>query len=79
MLTFQTPSTFDLRAVTIMGMNAKPETASPIGYIIGVLYEEYCHLAGGYRDESRQFQNHLCAKIGTLLVELARGGRGLRP
>lgn len=32
MLTFLTPHQFDIRALTIMGVNAKPNTDSPIGY-----------------------------------------------
>lgn len=49
---FETPTTLDLKALTIMGINAKPQTESPIGYFgtglkyaIAVLVREGANVA----------------------------------
>ena len=50
-LCFSTPSKFDLRALTIMGINSKPNSTSPIGffgtglkYAIAVFAREHCSI-----------------------------------
>lgn len=50
MLIFQTPTTLDLRAITTMGLNAKPDNDSPIGYFgTGLKYAVAAGLRLGLR------------------------------